>query len=256
METKKRFKMNYQDDKFWRPFCLSQIVNSGNSNSGWLIIIFFSFCQILNLSKVNFAVSTFLCPVQSKVTFFIFSREKVRGRTLTQNRKKCFFYFPEKWKRKKTVCFLFFSLEKFMSHSLNLFWVPFFFIQNHVWLVFFFRQFEINFFFPGKDYKSLTHSVKILGFFSDLGKKKQVFVTNSLDFGQKSPKDNLFRKIKKTVPLVQYWCFDKQYFFCDHIYPKYEFFIENEHTLSRYLPFQMTQFSILFGSKMVYYNSK
>ena len=112
--------INFEDNS-----AKGQMVNSGNSNWGWLIIIFFRFCQILNLSKVNFAVYTFLCPVQSEVTFLFFPGKRLEIEHSLKIGKSVFFIFLKSEKKKSG--FSFFSQEKFMSHSLNLFWVPFFF---------------------------------------------------------------------------------------------------------------------------------
>ena len=153
--------INFEDNS-----AKGQMVNSGNSNWGWLIIIFFRFCQILNLSKVNFAVYTFLCPVQSEVTFLFFPGKRLEIEHSLKIGKSVFFIFLKS--EKKNQDFHFFPRKSSWATHSTYFEYHFFFKQNHVWLVFFFPPILGLFFvlfFPGKDYKSLTHSVKKLGFF-------------------------------------------------------------------------------------------
>ena len=63
------------------------------------------------------------------------------------------------------------------------------------------------FFFPGKVYTSLTHSIskaeKKTG-----PEKKNSFFTHSLDFCRKVRKNKLFRGKKNTIPLVKVIFFD------------------------------------------------
>ena len=165
--------INFEDNS-----AKGQMVNSGNSNWGWLIIIFFRFCQILNLSKVNFAVYTFLCPVQSEVTFLFFPGKRLEIEHSLKIGKSVFFIFLKS--EKKNQDFHFFPRKSSWATHSTYFEYHFFFKQNHVWLVFFSRLFWDYFLFCFFLEKITSHSLTPLKswvFFSDLGKKTQVFYT-------------------------------------------------------------------------------
>ena len=72
-------------------------------------------------------------------------------------------------------------------------------------VLFFFPKFFCNllfFFFPGKVYSSLTHSISKAGKKKQPRKKKTPFLLTHTIFSKKWPKSNFSREKKNTVPLT------------------------------------------------------
>ena len=142
----------------------------------------------------------FFCWWFKGIVFF-FSREKFNA-THSLIFGDFRFFFSRFWKKKKYNCIFFFPRKSLKAtHSAER-QLP---LRNRyfcTFAVFFFSNKNVYFFFPGKVYNPLTHSISGAGKKKQGRKKKNTFLTHSLDFFPKVSIFKLFLGKKNTIPLV------------------------------------------------------